>query len=68
MATQTLSVDTSVLPVGVLSFYDVQFYDLVERIAGVAEPTLLEIQGIRSVYSFLNTDDAFEISLFHVLR
>ena len=61
MPTHTLSVDTSVLPVGVLSFYDVQFYDLVERIAGVAEATLLEIQGIRSVYSFLNTDDVFEI-------
>jgi hypothetical protein len=61
MPTHTLSVDTSVLPVGVLSFYDVQFYDLVERIAGVAEAALLEIQGIRSVYSFLNTDDVFEI-------
>ena len=61
MPTNTLSVDTSVLPVGVLSFYDDQFYQLVERIAGVAEATLLEIQGIRSVYSFLNTDDVFEI-------
>ena len=61
MPTNTPSVHTSVLPVGVLSFYDVQFYDLVERIAGVAEATLLEIQGIRSVYSFLNTDDVFEI-------
>ena len=61
MPTHTLSVDTSVLPTGVLSIYDVQFYDLVERIAGVAVATLLEIQGIRSVYSFLNTDDVFEI-------
>ena len=61
MPTHTLSVDTSVLPVGVLSLYDIQFYDLVERIAGVAEATLLEIQGIRSVYSFLNTDVVFEI-------
>ena len=61
MPTRTPSVDTSVLPVDVLSFYDGQFYQLVERIAGVAEATLLEIQGIRSVYSFLNTDDVFEI-------
>ena len=61
MPTNALSVDTSVLPVGVLSFYDDQFYQLVERIAGVAEATLLEVQGIRSVYSFLNTDDVFEI-------
>ena len=61
MPTQTLSVDTSILPVSVLSFYDDQFYHLVERTAGLAEATLLEIQGIRSVYSFLNTDDVFEI-------
>ena len=61
MPTRTLSVDTSILPIGVLSFYDDQFYQLVERIAGVAEAPLIEIQGIRSVYSFLHTDDVFTI-------
>ena len=60
MPIHTLSVDISVLPVGVLSFYDDQMYHLVERVAGAAETTLLEIQGIRSVYSFLNTDHVFE--------
>lgn len=59
MPLQTL--DTSILPVGALSFYDDVFYDLVKNIAGTAEAKLLETQGIRSVYSFLNTEDVFEI-------
>jgi hypothetical protein len=61
MPTHALSVNTSVLPLDVLSFYDDQFYHLVETIAGAAEASLLEVQGIRSVYSFLNTEDVFEI-------
>ena len=61
MPAHTLSVNTSVLPLDVLSFYDEQFYHLVEAIAGAPESSLLEVQGIRSVYSFLNTEDVFEI-------
>ena len=61
MSSKKLSVDTSVLPNDVLSFHDDSFYLIVEQIAGSAEAKLLEIQGIRSVYSFLNTDDVFDI-------
>lgn len=55
------SADTSILPNDVLSLRDENFYDIVRKIAGVSEATLLEIQGIRSAYSFLNTDDVFAI-------
>ncbi|CAF3040302.1 unnamed protein product [Rotaria sp. Silwood2] len=55
------ALDTSILPSDALSFYDNSFYDLVKNIAGTTEAKLLEIQGIRSVYSFLHTDDIFEI-------
>lgn len=61
MPFQILSVDTSVLPTDVLSLYDDRFYQMVEIIAGPLEAKLLEIQGIRSVYSFLNTEDVFDI-------
>ena len=49
MPAHTLSVGTSVSPVGALSFYDYQFYHLVGRVAGAAEATLLGIQGTRTV-------------------
>jgi hypothetical protein len=55
------ALDTSILPSDALSFYDNSFYDLVKNIAETTEAKLLEIQGIRSVYSFLHTDDIFEI-------
>jgi hypothetical protein len=55
------ALDTSILPLDALSFYDNSFYDLVKNIAGTIEAELLEFQGIRSVYSFLHTDDIFEI-------
>ena len=55
------ALDTSILPPGALSFYDDNFYNLVKNIAGTTEAILLEIQGIRSVYSFLHIDDIFEI-------
>ena len=55
------ALDTSILPPDALSFYDDNFYNLVKNIAGTIEAKLLEIQGIRSVYSFLHTDDIFEI-------
>ncbi|CAF1063121.1 unnamed protein product [Rotaria sordida] len=61
MPFEILSVDTSVLPTDVLSLYDDSFYRLVEIIAGPAEAKLLEAQGIRSVYSFLNTEDVFHV-------
>ena len=53
--------DTSVLPNDILSFHDNSFYLIVEQIAGSAEAKLLEIQRIRSVYSFLHTEDVFDI-------
>lgn len=55
------SVDTSVLPADALFLYDDRFYQMVQRIAGESEAMLLEIQGIRSVYSFLNTNDVFDV-------
>ncbi len=58
---QSLSLDTSILPIDVLSFYDDNIYQIVEKIAGPAEAKLLEAQGIRSIYSFLNTDGVFDI-------
>ncbi|CAF2960733.1 unnamed protein product [Rotaria sp. Silwood2] len=61
MPFKTLLLDTSVLPNDALSFYDDAFYQMVEKIAGLTEAKLLEVQGIRSVYSFLNTEDVFDI-------
>jgi len=61
MPSVVIVVDTSVLPTDALSFYDDNFYRLVEKIAGLAEAKLLEVQGIRGVYSFLNTEDVFDI-------
>lgn len=61
MIAQIVSVDTSVLPPSVLSFYDDNFYQIVQKIAGLDAAKLLEVQGIRGVYSFLNTTDVFDI-------
>ncbi|CAF3833034.1 unnamed protein product [Rotaria sp. Silwood1] len=61
MPFQIFSVDTSVLPDNVLLLVDDAFYKMVEVVAGPAEAQLLEFQGIRGVYSFLNTDDVFGI-------
>ncbi|CAF3211980.1 unnamed protein product [Rotaria sp. Silwood2] len=61
MSFKKLLLDTSLLPNDALTFYDDAFYQIVEKIAGLTEAKLLEIQGIRSVYSFLNTEDVFDI-------
>ncbi|CAF3360582.1 unnamed protein product [Rotaria socialis] len=61
MAIKNLLFDTTILPTEVLSFYDDKFFNMVERVAGSAEAKLLAAQGIRSLYSFLNTEDVFEI-------
>lgn len=61
MSIQLTSLDTSILPIDVLSFYDKHFYDLVAKIVGAGVAKLFEIQGIRSVYSFLNIVDVFAI-------
>ncbi|CAF3458826.1 unnamed protein product [Rotaria socialis] len=61
MSSQNLILDTSILPTDILSFSDDHFYRVVEKIAGSAEAKLLEVQGIRSVYSFLHTEDVFSI-------
>ncbi|CAF1087941.1 unnamed protein product [Adineta steineri] len=64
MPSSTLVFDTSILPTDALSFYDDNFYQLVEKIAGLGEAKLLEVQGIRSVYSFFNIEDVFNILSF----
>ncbi|CAF2885650.1 unnamed protein product [Rotaria sp. Silwood2] len=56
-----LPMDITVLPSDVLSLYDEPFYDLVKKLAGPIEAKLLEIQGIRSAYSLINTEDIFDI-------
>ena len=61
MPLQSIFFDTSILPDDVLSFYDDEFYQIVDKISGPAEAKLLEVQGIRSVYSLLNTEDVFDI-------
>jgi hypothetical protein len=61
MSGSTFSVDISVLPDDVFSLYDEKFYEIVKQFAGPDEAKLLEIQGIRSVYSFLFTENLFEI-------
>lgn len=61
MPFQIFSVDTSVLPDNVLSLVDDAFYKMVEVVAAPVEAKLLEVQGIRGVYSFLNTEDVFDI-------
>ena len=61
MTVQNLLLDTSVLPADALFYYDDDFYQMVGKIAGLAEAKLLEAQGVRSVYSFLNMEDVFDI-------
>ena len=63
MSSQTLIFDTSFLPHDLLSYSDDLFFRVVKKTAGVGEAKLLEAQGIRSVYSFFNTADVFEILL-----
>ncbi|CAF2695401.1 unnamed protein product [Rotaria sp. Silwood2] len=53
--------DISVLPPDVLSLYDEPFYELVGKLAGPVEAKLLEVQGIRSAYSLLHTENVFDI-------
>ncbi|CAF1306431.1 unnamed protein product [Adineta steineri] len=64
MPSSTLVFNTSILPTDALSFYDDNFYQLVEKIAGPGEAKLLEVQGIRSVYSFFNIENVFNILSF----
>ncbi|CAF4944314.1 unnamed protein product, partial [Rotaria socialis] len=52
-----LNVDITVLPSDVLSLFDEPFYELVHKLAGPVEAKLLEVQGIRSAYSLIHTED-----------
>ena len=61
MHVQNLLLDTSVLPTDALFFYDDDFYQMMEKIAGLGEAKLLEAQGVRSAYSFLNMEDVFDV-------
>ena len=57
MLLEWFSVDTSVFSTDVMSFHDDSFC----RLAGMSEVILLKVQGTRFVYSFLNTEDVFDI-------
>ena len=46
MSFNLLSLDTSVLPIDVLTLYDDPFYRMIGIIVGPAEAKLLEAQGI----------------------
>ncbi|CAF3624956.1 unnamed protein product [Rotaria sp. Silwood1] len=61
MPPTTLNMDITVLPPDVLSLYDESFYELVRKLAGPIEADLLELQGIRSAYSLIHTEDIFDI-------
>ncbi|CAF2756206.1 unnamed protein product [Rotaria sp. Silwood2] len=61
MPQPTWNMDLTILPGDVLSLYGEPFYELVRKLAGPGEAKLLEIQGIRSAYSLINTEDIFDI-------
>ncbi|CAF3469679.1 unnamed protein product [Rotaria socialis] len=61
MPPSTLNVNITVLPSGVLSLFDEPFYELVRKLAGPVKAKLLEVQGIRSAYSLIHTEDIFDI-------
>ena len=54
-------INTSVLLADVLSFHDDSFYQMGRIIVGASEATLLTVQRSRSVNSFLNTENVFDI-------
>ncbi|CAF3072328.1 unnamed protein product, partial [Rotaria sp. Silwood2] len=61
MPPTTLNVDITILPADVLSLFDEPFYELVHKLAGPVEAKLLEVQGIRSAYSLIHTEDVFDV-------
>ena len=61
MSPLMLPMDITVLPADVLSLNDGPFYELVTKLSGPMEAKFLEIQGIRSVYSLINSEDVFDI-------
>ena len=61
MPVQNLLLDTSILPADALFFCDDDFCEMVGKIAGLGEAKLLKGQGVRSVYSFLNMEDVFDV-------
>nr|ACD54738.1 unknown [Adineta vaga] len=61
MAPSTMNLDITILPPDVLSLCDEPFYELVSKLAGPVEAKLLQVQGVRSVYSLLFIDDIFDI-------
>ncbi|CAF4163035.1 unnamed protein product, partial [Rotaria sp. Silwood2] len=61
MPPTTLHMDITGLPPDVISLYDESFYELARKLAGPIEADLLELQGIRSAYSLIHTEDIFDI-------
>jgi ABC-type sulfate/molybdate transport systems ATPase subunit len=61
MPPPTFNMDITVLPPDVLLLCDEPFYELVHKLAGPVEAKLLEVQGVRSAYSLMYTDDIFDV-------
>ncbi len=55
-----VNIDTSVLPLDVLSLMDKKFYDLVQELTSSNEATLLEMQQINNINAFLLTKDPLD--------
>ena len=60
MSANKVNIDTTILPVDVLSFMDNKFYDLVQELTSENEAMLLEIQQINNANAFLLTKDPLE--------
>ncbi|CAF2942254.1 unnamed protein product [Rotaria sp. Silwood2] len=61
MASRTLFLDTKVLPSDLLTYHDDDFYNLINQLVGPDEVALLKIQGIRTVNTFLDISNIFDI-------
>ncbi|CAF1538531.1 unnamed protein product [Rotaria magnacalcarata] len=58
---QTMFVDTSILPSDIFNYHDYEFYSIVSQLTGSDEVELLRIQSIRTVNSFLRINNVFHI-------
>ena len=60
-SSRTLCVDTSILPSNIFGYRDEEFYSIVDQLAGAEEAELQRIQSIRTVNSFLQIADIFDV-------
>ena len=61
MPTNKTNIDTSVLPLDVLSLMDNKFYDLIRELTSSNEAALLELQQINNVNAFILTENPLEL-------